>query len=196
MEKSDQAETFTLDQLRAGDQQAWEKAHQSLYSLAFNVLFNLGYPLAVEDLQEIVQDSIIKLIEHYVERSKDVSELNKLVITIAKNKANDLLARQQATKRGSGKVESIEGQPEGTEYKSNESNPAESFERVERAFLLKEALKKVPQKYRDVLHDNYILGLKHYEIAEKRDLSIGSVGVYINRGLEHLKKILEDEDLL
>jgi len=197
MEEQNPDESFTLGQLQTGDESAWERAFQLFYSLAFNVLKSRNYPLSEEDLQEIVPDAIIELIDNYVEKAENIVELNKLVITIAKNKAKDLLEKQRALKRGGGHVDSLEDdQPEGKEFKSDIADPSEEAEQAERALLLNAAIKNLPAKYAEVLYDSYILGLKQQEIADKRGLKIGSIGVYINRGLEQLKKILEDEDLL
>ena len=67
---------------------------------------------------------------------------------------------------------------------------------IEVSLLIDDALNSIPEKYRDVLTDYFYLDLKEREIAEKRGLKIGSVGVYKARGIEALRPILEGLKLL
>jgi len=187
--------SFTPDQLRDGNPDAWEKAYSVFFELAFNVLKG-RYPLSHHDLEDLAQETIITLIDKFVEQAEDVASLSKMVITIAKNKAKDLLRLRNAQKHGGGAVESLEGQPEGTQFKSEAADPEMEAERAEKALLLGVAVKKLPRNLAEVVEDCYFLSLAHKEIAEKRGLKIGSIGVYINRALVKLHKILAVEDLL
>jgi DNA-directed RNA polymerase specialized sigma24 family protein len=48
--------------------------------------------------------------------------------------------------------------------------------------------KGLKPEYRQALHDFYILGWSHEQISEKRGWPKGSVGVYLHRGLEAMRK--------
>lgn len=196
-------ESFSLDQLKAGDNQAWNSAFGCLYGLAFNVLKGINNSLSEADLQEVVRDAIISLIEHYVEKAESIEELKKLVITIAKNKARDLIDKQNAGMRSRAMTESLNatddsGLPIVSEKNlvSDEADPADMADQVERAFLLNEALKELPPKQADLLRDYYFAELKQQEIADKHGLKLSSVGGYLNRALESLEKIVRKNKLL
>ena len=196
-------EDFTLDQLKAGDNRAWNTAFSCFYGLAFNVIAGSQPTLSEADLQDVVQDSIIRLIQNYVEKAESVLDLKKLVITIAKHKVLDLIRTRKAGIRDQTRTDSLdstdaEGQPVVDEkhLASAEPTPANIADQTERAFLLNEALKELPQKQADLLRDFYFLDLKQQEIADKHGLKVSSVGGYLNRALEALEKILTKGKLL
>ena len=60
----------------------------------------------------------------------------------------------------------------------------------ENAMILKRALLEVPEQYRRVVEEFYLKGLTQQEIADKLRLKIGSIGVYLDRGLKALKQNL------
>ena len=194
---------FTLDQLRSGDEPAWEKAFKCLYGLAFNVLKRNVVSLNEADLQEAAQDAVIEIIEKYVAKVPSVEDLKRLVITIAKRKALDQIRKQQAEKRGKNVTVRIgdinleeDDEKEEKYFKSTTPTPEEVADQVERAYLMEIALQQIKTKYADVLRDSFFLGLPHKEIAAKRGLKIGTIGVYITRGMEELAPLLRSSNLL
>ena len=62
----------------------------------------------------------------------------------------------------------------------------------ENALILAEALKQVPEHYRDVVEDFYLEGFTQQEIADRHGLKIGSIGVYVDRGLKALRENLPE----
>ena len=203
MEESNPEQTFTLDQLRSGDEQAWEEAFKCLYGKAFNYLKATIVLLKHEDLEEAAQDVVIEIVEKYVAKAESFEELKRLVIAIAKHKVVDLIRKQNAVKRGK-KITiriddlNLEGDDEKEEkaFKSTGPTPEESTDHAERAYLIKIALEQIPVKYANILQDYYFHGLTHKEIAKKRGLKIGTIGVYITRGMEALAPVLRSSNLL
>ena len=198
MEKQAPAELFALDHLKAGDDRAWNAAFKCFYNLAFNVLEAVFHSLPEADLQDVVQEAIVSLINKYVQDAESVDDLKKLVVTIAKNEARDLIRHRKTQKGGQGKVDSLEelASEKGFDIPDETIPPDELTQKVERALLIQEAVKQIPPKYGDVLTDHYFLGLSHKEIADKRGLKIGSVGVYLTRGKELLAPIFKNMSLL
>jgi RNA polymerase sigma factor (sigma-70 family) len=182
---------FTLEQLQSGDREAWRRAYDCLSVLILSVLQARSTSVSWPELEDISIDTVAKLVEGIAGVTGGVEGLKKLAITIALNQLRDRLDAQKAQKRGAGKVESLDAQPPGLDYKSEGTTPDQDAEAAERAFLLNEALEEIPERYRDVLKDAYFLGLKQREIAAKRSLSIGSVGVYLDRGLVALRPLVE-----
>jgi RNA polymerase sigma factor (sigma-70 family) len=200
MEGQISEETFTLDQLKTGDERAWNDAFTCFYSLAFNVLQG---SMQEADLQEVVQDAIISLIENYVEKAESIDDLKKLVIKIARNKARDLIDYQNAQKRDMRVTDSLnatddDGQPIVSEknLELEQAAPADMADRKEQALLIREDMKQLPQKQSDLLRDYYFDDLKQQEIADKYGIKLKSVGGYLNRACEALEKILKKNKLL
>jgi RNA polymerase sigma factor (sigma-70 family) len=71
------------------------------------------------------------------------------------------------------------------------SDPAKQAEAAERKHLLDNAIKKLPQKYRNVVIDKYINNLTPQEIADNRGMNIDDVEQQIESGLTQLKKTPE-----
>ena len=62
------------------------------------------------------------------------------------------------------------------------------------AELLDHALRRIDRRYSDVVRDSYFARLTHQEIADKRGLAIGSIGKYLERGLDALLEFVPERD--
>lgn len=182
---------FTIEQLQAGNRDAWDQAYDFLSVWVINVLWDESGVVSREDLEDAAIVAIKKLADQGAQVEGGIEGLQKFVLTIAKNELLDQLERRNAQKRGAGKVVSIEAQPPGTEYKWEKPTPYETMEATERALLLREALNQLPEKQREVVEGYVLEDLSYAEIAQRVGLSEGSVGVYKDRGLAALRPIVE-----
>ena len=188
---------LNLELLKAGDNPAWELAFKSFYNLITNVLFKYkGNSVSQEDLDDVATEAITKLLNDYVPQAQSIEELQKLVITIAKNQLRDLLDKRNAQKRGQGTDLSLDEIQETGEIDDKSPTPEQLVQIREKAFLVQAAIDQLPPKYAEVVTDYYFLNLKQQEIADKRGLKIGSIGVYLQRGIDALKPILINLHLL
>jgi len=139
--------------------------------------------VAIETLEELVDK---------VREVERVEELKALVASIAHNRSVSRLRERFAKKRGAGKTESLEV------LQSNEGDPIElpggmsplaALAQTELASLLTEVQRELNQDQRAVLSDFFLHGLSYEDVAKKRGLAIGSVGVYLKRGLEAIRKL-------
>ena len=121
------------------------------------------------------------------------TELKPLTAAIARNKATDRLRKHLAEKRGGNKVQSLE--------EMIEANAGEPPDIVHDGFVdhlavqeLRELLTnlsaEVKKEYRVILRDHFFDQLSCNEIAAKRKISVGSVGVYLQRGLTNLRNVI------
>ena len=119
-----------------------------------------------------------------------------LVPEIARNKCADLVDKRKTLRRGEDKVESIEGQPAGTEFKSESPDPAQQCEQreeeLERAHAVAAALSHLPELQRQVMKDRFWNGLSNKDIATKLGRTENYVAQIIHRGKEALKPILRN----
>lgn len=138
---------------------------------------------------EITQEAFMRTWE-YVEKGNVVNEFRPFLYRTLKNLIIDEYRKN--------KPQSLEGMVEGTEGGSveallppDESNTLEAaVGRFEGARAL-EALKAIPDNYREVLILRYVEGLSPREIAESLDENENAVSVRIHRGLKKLKDLLE-----
>jgi|GEM_PF-5476126 len=120
-------------------------------------------------------------------------ELKPLTAAIARNKASDRLRRHLAEKRGGNNVQSLDliieanaGEPAGFE----QTDFLDRLNVQELRELLTDLSAEVKKEYRIVLRDHFFDQLSYQEIADKRQISLGSVGVYLQRGLGSLRNAL------
>jgi RNA polymerase sigma-70 factor, ECF subfamily len=172
-----------IEQLKAGDRIAWNRAWEILYAISLSVCYTTASTLNHQDHEDVAAESITEVVE-YIEKVGSFEECKKLVVTISKNRLLDRFRHASAGKRDGKLTDSIE-ETEGFDPKD------ESQERPdERNLMLKEGLKQIPEQYRKVVEDFYLKGLKQQEIADKHGLAIGSIGNYLQRGLAALHDIL------
>ncbi len=64
---------------------------------------------------------------------------------------------------------------------------------MELARRLNALLKELKPPMGDILSDFFVEGLRYEEIAKKRAIPIGGVGVYLKRGLEKMRRLWRQE---
>ncbi len=179
-----------LKALRRGDADAWDEAFDWLWPTAFAV--------ARSKLQELlpaeVEDVAIETLEALVEKTAGVAkveELKSLAASIAHNLAVSRLRERFAAKRGAGKTESLEARQDvdGNDCEPVAAEtPLAELGQAELAELLGQLQRDLPAPQRAVVADFFLEGLSYEQIATKHGLAIGSVGVYLKRGLEAIRR--------
>ena len=142
-----------------------------------------------------VEDVAIEALEELVERVraiKSVEELKPLAACIAHHRAVSLLRERFAKKRGEGKTESLDA-PTAEGSNSHDvpvhDSPLEKLEQRELAQRLGQSLAELKPPLGEILSDFFVHGLSYEEIAKKRGVALGSVGVYLKRGLGAMRRI-------
>ncbi len=143
---------------------------------------------------EITQETFLKVWQ-YMERGEEVREIrpflyrtlhNLIIDEYRKMKSLSLEALVQHDE-GGGDIESL--------MPADESNTLEAaINRFEGGRAL-EALKKLPDTYREVLVMRYVDQLSPKEIGDAIGESENAVSVRVHRGLKKLKSILEPEEI-
>jgi RNA polymerase sigma factor (sigma-70 family) len=123
---------------------------------------------------------------------KSVEELKPLAASIAHHRAVSLLRERFAKKRGEGKTESLDApEVDGSNPHDPPSNvtPLAELEQKELAERISRSLAELKPPMDKILSDFFLHGLRYEEIAKKRGVAVGSVGVYLKRGLEAMRRI-------
>ena len=184
-----------IEQLKTGDRTAWNRAFEILKAISFSVCCASAPDLSHHDHEDVAIEAITEVVE-YIEKVHSFEDCKRLVVTISKNRLHDHFRQRSTQKHGAGKVESLEAK-EGFDAVDPRQQQADATLILgERGAVVKAALKQVPEQYRKVVEEFYFNGLTQQEIADKHGLKIGSIGVYLNRGLEALHKFLPKDELL
>lgn len=179
-----------LQSLQRGDADAWNAAFDWLWPTAFAVAqlkLAAFFPGEVED---VAIEALEELVEK-VREIKTVEELKPLAASIAHHRAVSLLRERFAQKRGAGKTESLDAASEDGTIKYDpptEVSGLSDLNQTELAAVLGELQQDLNPAFRAVLNDFFLRGLSYEEIAQRNGLAIGTVGVYLKRGLEAIRK--------
>lgn len=177
-----------LQRLAARDQEAWKEVFQILYPVACeSARARLGERLQSE-AEDVAIETLTQMIEH-VGKLSSHEELKAMAAAIAHNLAVDRLRKRFSAKRGGHTVESLDARPAHAEP-PGESDFLDELTVRDLTTLLSELSVVLKKEYRIVLRDHFFEKLTYAQIAEKRQIPIGSVGVYIHRGLTGLRNAL------
>ncbi|MBI3849285.1 MAG: sigma-70 family RNA polymerase sigma factor [Verrucomicrobia bacterium] len=185
-----------LKALQTGDADAWNAAFDWLWPTVFAVAqLKLRRYLPNE-----VEDVAIEALEELVEKVRVVKsseELKPLAASIAHHRAVSLLRERFAKKRGEGKTESLDAPTDDDGHPHDPpsgDSPLADLEQWELAQRLSQSLAELKPPLGEILSDFFLHGLRYEEIARKRGVAVGSVGVYLKRGLEAMRRIWGREE--
>lgn len=181
----------SLEALQSGDADAWNAAFDWLWPTAFAVAQLKLQPFLPDEIEDVAIESLEALVEK-VREIKAVEELKPLAAGIAHHRAVSLLRERFAKKRGEGKTESLDAPTAEGEAKPepvSAESPLDALAEKELASRLQASLGALKPPQGEILSDFFLHGLGYEEIAKKRGVAVGSVGVYLKRGLEAMRRI-------
>jgi RNA polymerase sigma factor (sigma-70 family) len=188
--------TPSLPLLQQGDPAAWDEAFRWLWPSVFAVARLKLEPYFPGDVEDVAIEALEELVEK-VRELRSVEELRPLAASIAHHRAVSLLRQRFARKRGEGKIESLDA-PLDSGNTQNEpaagNSPLMELEQLELARRLEASLTELKPPLGDILSDFFLHDLRYEEIAKKRGVAVGSVGVYLKRGLEAMRRIWRREE--
>ena len=185
-----------LGALKTGDANAWDEAFNWVWPAVFAVAKLKLQPYFPNEVEDVAIESIEQLVEK-VPEVKSVEELKPLAASIAHHRAVSLLRERFAKKRGEGKTDSLDAQPDegvSQDEPTTSDSPLADLEQKELAQRLGKSLAELKPPMGDILSDFFLHGLRYEEIARKRGVAVGSVGVYLKRGLEAMRRIWGREE--
>ena len=178
-----------LSALQEGDDGAWDQAFDWLWPTAFAVAQLKLQPFFPEDVEDVAIEALEEVVGK-VRTLKSGEELKPLVASIAHNRAVSLLRERFARKRGAGMTESLDNPPNGAGEPVDPPSEAPllvELDQNELAGLLRDLQRDLKPEHRALLNDFFLHRLSYEEIARKHGLAMGSVGVYLKRGLEGMR---------
>jgi RNA polymerase sigma factor (sigma-70 family) len=188
--------TPVLRALQNGDADAWDEAVRWLWPTAFAVAQLKLQPYFPNEVEDAAIEALEELVEK-VREVKTVEELKPLAASIAHHRAVSLLRERFAKKRGEGKTESLDAPTDDEGHPHDppgDDSPLAELEQRELAERLSQSLAELKPPLGEILSDFFLHGLRYEEIAKKHGVAVGSVGVYLKRGLEAMRRIWINQD--
>jgi DNA-directed RNA polymerase specialized sigma24 family protein len=183
-------DALDLAALKAGDEDAWERAFAALWPVVFaaaHARLAATYPGEVE---EVAIESLEALTQK-VRKAKSATDLHWLAKTIAERHAISRWRELTAGKRGEGKVQSLDAPLNGGDPAPEPASPAPDLSALDLddlSRLLAVLAEGLKPDHKTALHDFFLDGLSYKEISLKRGWASGSIGVYIQRGLAAMRE--------
>jgi len=170
-----------------------DKHYERLVSMYWHQLYSFvlrrrGSP---QDAEDIVQDAFVRaylaLSRYSAERVRSLKVrpwLYKITWNIYCNYSNT--AKSSPTLP----LDTSEDGPFLEQEDSENEQPEHIFERLERRGELEALVNSLPERYRDIVSLYYFAELTHQEVAEILNQPVGTIKVYVHRGIRLLRKAL------
>jgi RNA polymerase sigma factor (sigma-70 family) len=188
----DEAWSQLKHRLSSGDPDSWNEIFNLLYPVAFHSARVILSGKFESECEDVAMETLAEILNQSV-TTMSAQCLKPLTAAIARNKSKDLLRRKLSEKRGGNNIESLDQMVESNGERALALPQADFLDVLtidEVRELLSELAKELKKEYRLVLKDHFFDHLSHTEIAEKRNIAIGSVGKYLQRGISSLRDIV------
>ena len=161
----------------------YDRSHRLIFSVAFNIVGRQ------EDAEEITLDVFTSVWEKAHTYQQDRAKPNTWLTRMARNKAIDLLRRENV-RPSKHSISWSDVSPEPTsQILSPEAIAKEEAEKQR----IRQAVAALPETQQEVLALAYFKGYSHSEIASTLDLPLGTVKGRIRSGMQKLRAALQDE---
>ncbi|MQR97443.1 RNA polymerase sigma factor [Fictibacillus phosphorivorans] len=162
-----------------------KEALEMLYDRYEKLLFSFSFKMLrqKELAEEAVQDVFMKLWRKKGLYSEDKGKFSSWLLTVTRNACIDLIRKQQKNE-----VEILE---KDIDYERTES-VEETVTWNEERESLKEAVSSLTEEQQDIVEMFYFKGYSQSDIAEQKNIPLGTVKGRIRLALKHLKKIYQE----
>lgn len=136
-----------------------------------------------ETAKDLLQDTFTKTWQ-YLKDGKDIDNLKAFLYKVAKNLIIDYRRKKKSY--------SLDAITEtGVDFKSDIDEETKVTEDFDKEFVVSQ-LERLEDDYREILTMRYVNEMSIKEIADTLDMTPNNVSVKIHRGVDKMKKILEE----
>jgi RNA polymerase sigma-70 factor (ECF subfamily) len=180
------ADVHLLAQIRDGQIGALDE----LYSRYSRLVYSIALSIVAEQMtaEEITLDVFIKVWEKADTYRADRGSVPVWLSSMARNRAIDVLRRDRARFNAQHKFWAENVSPPN----ANERNPESTAELEISKARLRVAISRLTDEQRDLLALAYFQGYTQSEIAELRDLPLGTVKTRLRMGIQKLRQLLRE----
>ena len=148
--------------------------------------FLMGKGMNEDTAEELMQEIMLTVWRRAESYDPKKAAASTWLFTIARNRRIDYL-------RGNSRIE-VELDDEMLDVETTENDPQERFvDEARSADVLQQALSRLPQEQRQVMHLSYFRGQSHGAIARWLDLPIGTVKSRIRLAMQSVRTYLQEE---
>src|SRR5258706_3488567 len=159
--------------VQGGDRAAFGQLYQRYVRMVHGILLSRVPAASAEDL---VHDVFLQALRSLA-AMREVSRFGPWLAAIARNRATDFYRRAKPN-------DSLDDQPRASEALENPQRKIA----IEDSIALLNAVRELPEAYRDTLVMRFVEGMTGPEIAAHTGLTHGSVRVNLHRGMQMLRE--------
>lgn len=187
------AESELLARCLKGEPGAWDELFERHYAAAGRFVFQLGYDLTREDVEEICQEVFLTVIRSLPTFQRHC-QFQTWLFRIAANKARDYRQRRSAAKRGGGQITvplHVDDPEEGfaVDPPSPAPGPDLSLMAAEDVALVGRALEQLGGTCQEIIELRYFADLSYEEIAAALKLNMKTVSSRLSKCLDKLEVV-------
>ncbi len=171
----------SIELLRQGDSEAWDAVFEWLWPMALHAARRKLGSLAPADAEDVAIDAFVSLFKT-IDSVPSTESLPSLVVTMASNRAVDVLRSRSTQKRNAMLVREFDSVLE-EETSDDQQDPLEALQARELFDLLEQVRLDLPALSARILHEYYYEGLTQREIAERHNTTVSSISGRMRRGL-------------
>lgn len=174
-----------MRRLQKGDKSALGDIYDAYNKLVYGLIYTILK--GKEESEDCLQEVFVQLWEKADQFDPSKGNLYSFLLTMARNKAIDVTRSRdyKDSKKEDHIINDFTLTPE-----SKYNNPHEDLELNERAGMVRQALKRLSEKEREVLHVAYFNGMTQSEISTKFEIPLGTVKYRMRQGMIKLKDLL------
>jgi len=165
-------------------------ALRTLYDAVSPSLFGVAIRIVNrrDRAEEVLQDAFINIWNKAADYDSAVSRPMTWMTAIVRNRALDELRRE--TRNVTQSLDD-EGLASAGDTEDSRPNPLELLEQAADSLRIRGCLDAIDGPQRQCLALAYYHGLSHFELAQRMGSPIGSVKVWLRRGLQRMKRCLD-----
>ena len=187
------SESELIARCRKGESAAWDELFDRHYAAAARFVFQMGRDFSREDVEEICQEVFLNIIRNLASFNGGC-QLQTWIFRIAANKAGDFRERQQAAKRGGGRVAlSLQQEDPTTGLTLDPPSPLPAPDQIllssEQSALVHRSLDRLGQPCREILELRYFGDLSYDELSDALQLNPKTVSSRLSKCLDRLELI-------
>lgn len=186
------AEAEFIERLKRGDAAAFEELVTERSSEIYGLLFRLTENS--EEARDLTQETFLRAFQS-IDRFRGEADLRTWIYRIAINQARNRWRWWRRRRRESTvSLDATQGDSNQTllaTLAESSANPEQETLAHEREVVLRSALRKVGQSYREAVILRDIEGFSYEEIASTLGINVGTVKSRLARGRQELKRKLE-----
>jgi RNA polymerase sigma-70 factor (ECF subfamily) len=167
--------------------------HEQLVMLYWQPLkaFIVSRTGSLQDAEDIVQEAFIRAylaLDHYTLEQIQTLKVRPWLYKITWNVFCNHVKRSKLSSQVY--LEALEENSPFEQSQQSDEHPEQAFEQVEQRQELETLVATLPQNYRVPVSMYYFEELRYREIAEILQQPVGTVKVYVHRGIQMLRKAL------